>query len=45
VRVFLPALGRDVSMRIDAEPLRAADGAVRAVVAAMTEVVEQTVPG
>jgi DNA-binding CsgD family transcriptional regulator len=38
IRIFLPARGRDVSVRIDAEPLRAADGAVRAVVAALTEV-------
>lgn len=40
IRIFLPARGRDVSVRIDAEPLRAPDGAVRAVVAAVTEVVE-----
>jgi PAS domain-containing protein len=38
IRIFLPSRGRDVSLRIDAEPLRAADGAVRAVVAALTEV-------
>jgi PAS domain S-box-containing protein len=37
VRMFLPARGREASLRIDAEPLRAADGAVRAVVAALTE--------
>jgi PAS domain-containing protein len=42
IRMFLPALGRDVSMRIDAEPLRAPDGAVRAVVAAVTEAVEHS---
>jgi len=38
IRIFLPARGRDASLRIDAEPLRAPDGAVRAVVAALTEV-------
>ena len=38
LRMFLPALGRDASMRIDAEPLRASDGSVRGVVAAITEV-------
>ncbi len=38
IRMFLPARGRDASLRIDAEPLRAPDGAVRAVVAALTEV-------
>ena len=37
IRMFLPARGRDASLRIDAEPLRAPDGAVRAVVAALTE--------
>ena len=37
IRMFLPARGREASLRIDAEPLRAADGAVRAVVAALTE--------
>jgi PAS domain S-box-containing protein len=40
IRMFLPALGRDASVRIDAEPLRAADGTVRAVVAAIAEVAE-----
>jgi len=43
VWMFLPARGRDASLRIDAEPLRTADGAVRAVVAALTEV-EQPAP-
>ena len=38
LRIFLPALGRDASVRVDAEPLRAADGSVRGVVAAVTEV-------
>jgi PAS domain-containing protein len=38
IRMFLPSRGRDVSVRIDAEPLRVADGTVRAVVAALTEV-------
>jgi PAS domain S-box-containing protein len=37
IRMFLPARGRDASLRIDAEPLRAPNGAVRAVVAALTE--------
>jgi PAS domain S-box-containing protein len=37
IRMFLPARGRETSLRIDAEPLRAPDGAVRAVVAALTE--------
>jgi PAS domain S-box-containing protein len=37
IRIFLPARGRETSLRIDAEPLRAPDGAVRAVVAALTE--------
>jgi PAS domain S-box-containing protein len=41
LRMFLPALGRDTLVRIDAEPLRAAGGEVRAVVAAMTELLEQ----
>lgn len=42
IRMFLPARGRDASVRIDAEPLRAPDGAVRAVIAAVTEVVEHS---
>ncbi|MDP9280704.1 MAG: LuxR C-terminal-related transcriptional regulator [Chloroflexota bacterium] len=42
IRIFLPARGRDASVRIDAEPLRAADGAIRAVIAAVTEVVEHS---
>jgi len=45
VRMFLPFLGREASVRIDAEPLRAPDGAVRAVIASMTELVEQSAPG
>ncbi len=44
VRMFLPALGRDALVRIDAEPLRTAGGDVRAVVAAMTELVEASGP-
>jgi PAS domain S-box-containing protein len=44
LRMFLPALGRDASVRIDAEPLRAADGSVRGVIAAITEVVERSDP-
>lgn len=45
LRMFLPALGREASMRIDAEPLRTSDGAVRGVVAAITEVVEHSITG
>ncbi len=41
LRMFLPALGRDALVRIDAEPLRTAGGEVRAIVAAMTELVEE----
>ena len=37
IRMFLPARGREASLRIDAEPLRGPHGAVRAVVAALTE--------
>lgn len=44
VRLFLPALGRDASLRVDAAPLRAADGTVRAVVAAVTELPEVSAP-
>jgi PAS domain-containing protein len=44
VRLFLPAVGRDASVRIDAEPLRTADGTVRAVVAAITELVDHAAP-
>jgi PAS domain-containing protein len=42
IRLFLPVLGREASVRVDAKPLRAADGTVRAVVTAITEVVEHT---
>lgn len=41
LRMFLPALGRDALVRIDAEPLRTAGGEVRTVVATMTELAEQ----
>lgn len=44
LRMFLPAQERDALVRIDAEPLRTADGRVRAVVSTMTEVVEQPAP-
>lgn len=44
LRMFLPALGRDASVRIDAVPLRASDGSVRGVVSAITEVVERSGP-
>jgi hypothetical protein len=42
--MFLPALGREAHVRVDATPLRSADGEVRAVVAAVTEIVEHSVP-
>jgi hypothetical protein len=42
LRMFLPALGRDASVRVDAEPLRASDGSVRGVIAAVTELVERS---
>ena len=44
LRMFLPLFGRDALVRIDAEPLRSAGGEVRAVVAAVTELVEQPAP-
>lgn len=40
IRMFLPALGRDASVRIDAERLVAAEGVVRGVIAVITEVVQ-----
>jgi PAS domain-containing protein len=40
LRMYLPARQRDADVRIDAEPLRAADGSVRGVVAAVSEVAE-----
>jgi PAS domain-containing protein len=45
IRLFLPVLGREASIRIDATPLRTPDGTVRAVVTALTEVVEHGAPG
>jgi PAS domain-containing protein len=45
VRLFLPALGRDASVRIDADPVRGADGTVRAIVTAITEVIEHAAQG
>jgi PAS domain-containing protein len=44
IRLFLPVLGRDALVRVDATPLCAADGEVRAVVAAITEVVDSSGP-
>lgn len=44
IRMFLPALGRDASVRIDAQPLVAADGVVRGVVASMTEDLRDSPP-
>jgi PAS domain-containing protein len=43
IRMFLPALGRDASVRVDAEPLRMADGVVHGVVATITEQAEHPV--
>lgn len=43
VRMFLPALGRDAAVRIDAEPVTAAEGNVRGVVASINEVVQESV--
>lgn len=40
IRMFLPALGRDASVRIDAERLVAPEGFVRGVIAVITEVVQ-----
>lgn len=45
LRMFLPTLGRDATVRIDATPLRRPDGEVRGVVAAITEIVGHTVSG
>lgn len=39
LRMFLPAVGRDALVRIDAMPLRSSEGPVRAVVVAITEIV------
>lgn len=43
VRMFLPALGRDAAVRIDAEPVTAAEGNVRGVVASIIEVLQESV--
>ena len=43
IRMFLPTLGRDATVRIDATPLRTSDGEIRGVVAAVTEIVEHAV--
>jgi len=45
IRMFLPTLGRDMLVRIDAGPLRTSAGEVRGVVAAITELVQDSVPG
>jgi len=45
VRIFLPALGRDASMRIDAQPLRTVDGAVHAVVTSFSEIAPDATSG
>ena len=42
IRMFLPALGRDASVRIDAEPVMAAEGSVRGVIAAINEVPQES---
>ena len=44
VRIFLPALGRDAAVRIDAEPVRAAQGEIRGVVASINEVAQESLP-
>lgn len=41
IRMFLPALGRDASVRIDAAPVMAAEGNVRGVIAAINEVAQE----
>jgi PAS domain-containing protein len=43
IRLFFPALGRDASIRLDIEPLLAHEGAVRGLVAAITEVKQDPV--
>lgn len=43
IRMFFPALGRDASIRLDVEPLLAHEGAVRGLVAAITEVKQDPV--
>jgi PAS domain-containing protein len=42
MRMFLPALGREASVRIDAEPVLAAKGVVRGVVATIAEVPQES---
>lgn len=43
IRMFLPKLGRDAVVRIDAIPLRSGSGEVRGIVAALTELAEKSV--
>lgn len=45
IRMFLPALARDASVRIDAEPVMAADGVVRGVIAVINEVEKEPPQG
>jgi PAS domain-containing protein len=45
IRMYLPKLDRDAVVRIDATPLRTAGGEVRAVVAAITELIQDSVAG
>lgn len=45
IRMYLPKLDRDAVVRIDATPLRTAGGEVRAVVAAITELMPDSVAG
>lgn len=45
IRMYLPTLDRDAVVRIDATPLRTAGGEVRAVVASITEIAEDSVAG
>lgn len=42
IRMFLPALGRDASVRIDAVPVMAPEGDVRGVVASINEVAQES---
>jgi DNA-binding CsgD family transcriptional regulator len=42
VLMFLPALGRDAAVRIDAQPVRAVEGDVRGVIASINEVAQES---
>lgn len=45
LRAFLPALGREMTLRVDLAPLRNTAGDVRAVVTSITELAEASVAG